>query len=118
MTMNPMLKIWSWQEGPVDRANEHFELRYGSAEHGGWSNWLPLAVIGSPKAGTVNVQFLLDAAEPKNAEAVCDVKKEIQFYLIEKGEPGPWAYSQYHCGTQSNFHSHVHWSYHPSAVNA
>jgi hypothetical protein len=45
-----------------------------------------LGLIGPPKVGTVNVQFLLDAAESKNARVVCDVKKQIQFYLIEKGE--------------------------------
>jgi hypothetical protein len=29
-------KITHWQEGPVDRTEEHFELRYGSARNGAW----------------------------------------------------------------------------------
>jgi len=109
--MNPAPKIRSWQEGPVNRKKEHFELRYGSAEDGGWNEWIPVAVIGPPKDRIVKVQFLVEPGEPKNADALNDVKKEIQFYLIEKGEPDPWAYAQYHCGTASNIYSHVHWSF-------
>jgi hypothetical protein len=109
--MNPVPKILRWQQGPVDRTKEHFELRYGSAEGSDWNEWIPVALIGPPKARVVNVQFLVEPSEPKNAEAVGDVEKEIQFYLIEKGEPDPWSYAQYHCGTASNIYSNVHWSF-------
>jgi len=35
----------------------------------------------------VDVQFLVELDNPKNVAAVSDAKKEIQFYLIDKGEP-------------------------------
>jgi hypothetical protein len=109
--MNTVRTIAGWTEGQVDRAKEHFELRYGSAEDGGWDEWIPVALIGPPKARVVNVQFLVEPAEPKDVEAVSAVKKQIQFYLIDKAEPNPWSYAKYHCGTDSNVYSHVHWSF-------
>ncbi len=42
-----------------------------------------------------------------------DRKTELNFYLVEKGEPDPWAYAKYHCTTASNLYSSVHWSYYP-----
>ena len=109
--MNSVHKISRWQEGPVDRTKEHFELRYGSIEDGGWSAWTPVALIGPPMGGVVQVQFLVESGDPKNAEAVSDVNGEIQFYLFELGERDPWAYAQYHSGTTSNAISTVHWSF-------
>ena len=103
-------KITRWQEGGVDRTKQHFELRYGSRDSG-WSEWIPVALIGPPKGRIVNVQFFLETTEPKNAEAVDNVKREIQFYLIDKAETDPWAYARYHCGTESNIYSNVHWSF-------
>ena len=108
--MNSAHKISQWQKGPVDRTKEHFELRYGSID-AGWSAWTPIALIGPPMGGVVQVQFLVEPGDPKNAEAVSDVNGEIQFYLFELGERDPWAYAQYHCGTTSNAISTVHWSF-------
>jgi|SRR5580700_4815629 hypothetical protein len=113
--MNPASKIRCWQEGPVDCTKEHFDLRYGSARDSGWNEWMPVAMIGPPKGGIVKAQFLVEPNEPKNTDAVSDVNKEIQFYLIEKGEPDPWGYAQYHCGTASNIYSDVHWSFFKTA---
>lgn len=109
--------ISRWQEGPVDPAKQHFELRYGPAEDG-WTEtgWTPVALIGPPKNCIVNVQFLVDPNEAKNEEAVNDVKSEIQFYLIDLRKPDPWGYAQYHCGTQSNVYSPVHWSFFKTAI--
>lgn len=104
-------EISRWQEGGVDRTKEHFELRYGSARDGGWSKWIPLAVVGPPIAGVVNVQFLVEPGDPSNANAISDVANEIQFYLIDKRERKPWAYAQYHCSTGANVYSNVHWSF-------
>ena len=109
--MNSEQKIRRWQEGRVDRTKKHFELRYGSAQDSDPNEWIPVAVIGPPKAHIVNVQFLVEPGDPKNAATVSDVKKEIQFYLIDKREPNPWGYAQYHCGTCSNIYSNVHWGY-------
>ena len=104
-------KISQWQKGPVDRTKEHFELRYGSIEDAGWSAWAPIALIGLPLGGVVQVQFLVEPRDPENAKAVSDVKREIQFYLFELGERDPWAYARYHSGTTSNAISTVHWSF-------
>lgn len=109
--MKPVPRISGWQEGRVDLAKEHFELRYGSAEDGSWSDWIPVAVIGPPTTGIVNVRFLVEPGDPKNAEAISDVKQEIQYYLFELKEPNPWLYAKYHCGTMSNFSGNVHWSF-------
>jgi hypothetical protein len=75
--MKSVPRISRWQEGRVDLAREHFELRYGSAEDGGWSDWTPVAVIGPPTTGIVNVQFLVEPGDPKNAESVSDVKQSL-----------------------------------------
>jgi hypothetical protein len=109
--MNSVPTISRWQEGEVDRTKEHFELRYGSARDSDPSEWILVAVIGPPKARLVNVQFLVEPGDAKNAATVSDVMKEIQFYLIDKREPNPWGYAQYHCGTASNIYSNVHWGY-------
>jgi hypothetical protein len=111
--MNSAPIISRWQEGRVDRAKEHFELRYESTVKFGsdWIDWIPVAVVGPPTASIVNVQFLVESGNPRNAEAVSDVKKEIQFYLVELKKPDPWGYAKYHCGTSSNIYSNVHWGY-------
>jgi hypothetical protein len=103
--------ISGWKEGRVDRTKEHFELRYGSAEHSDWKKWIPVTVVGPPKAGIVNVQFLVEPKDPRNSDVVSKVTKQIEFYLIEKGERAPWLYAQYHCGTGVNIYSEVHWSF-------
>jgi hypothetical protein len=66
--MNSMPRISRWQEGRVDRTKEHFKLRHGSAKDSGWSEWIPVAVVGPPIAGIVNVQFLVEPGDPRNAD--------------------------------------------------
>ena len=100
-----------WHERSVDRALEHFEVRYGSVNDGGWDEWLPAAFVGPPVNGVFAVQFLVDCARADRRSVVAKVIKEIEFYIIEKGEPDPWLYLQYHCGTSANVYSDVHWSF-------
>jgi hypothetical protein len=100
-----------WEERQVDRALEHFELRYGSVEDGGWDEWLPAALVGPPVNGVFAVQLLVDRARSDQHSIVAKVIKEIEFYIIELGEPDPWRYLQYHCGTSANAYSDVHWSF-------
>ena len=106
-----MPEIRTWQVGRVDRSKEHFELRYGSAENQGWDDWVPTALVGPPVQGITSVEFLLDPQNPSNADVLERTKKEVQFYLIDLGEPDPWEYSKYHCGTVSNAYSSIHWSF-------
>jgi len=47
---------------------------------------------------------------------VNEVTRELNFYLIEKGEDNPWAYAKYHCSTASNIYSSVHWGLYRSAT--
>jgi hypothetical protein len=111
--MNSVPKISRWQVGRVDRRKEHFELRYGSAQedNNGWTDWLPIALVGPPKSRVVNVQFLVEPKDSRNAEATKKTQEEIQFYLIDKEEDDPWSYAIYHCGTGANIYSMVHWSF-------
>jgi len=111
--MNSVPRISRWREGRVDRTREHFELRYGSTVkfESDWSDWIPVAVVGPPRAHIVNVQFLVEPGDPKNLAAVSDAKKEIQFYLIDKKEPDPLGVRTIPCGTSSNIYSNVHWGY-------
>ena len=46
--MKSALKISRRQKGGVDRTQDHFELRYGSAKDSGWDEWIPVAVVGPP----------------------------------------------------------------------
>ncbi len=68
IAMNSVPKISKWEEGQVDRTKEHFELRYESTVkfESDWSDWIPVAAVGPPIAGVVNVHFLVDPADPKN----------------------------------------------------
>jgi hypothetical protein len=77
---------------------------------------LPVALLGRPAGKVFPVQFLLDRSDPAHSQAVHDVTRDLDFYLIELGES--WAYMQYHCGTMSNVYSTVHWSFFPATQQA
>ena len=108
MAKNPIIE--KWQEGPVNPASEHFELRYGPPGFA-WDAGLPVARIGRPVRGVVAVAFLVDRAATEHAAAHAAAVGEIQYYLIDKHEPQPWGYAQYHCGTAANAYSDIHWSF-------
>ena len=105
---------WKWVEGDVDRAKEHFELRYGDANETEYEDWRPVALIGPPKNHTFPVKWLIDESTPEGKESIRDARKELDFFLVQKGESDPWAYAKYHCGTASNIYSRIHWSYYGS----
>lgn len=108
---------WTWQEGTVDSAGEHIEIRYGDASRAAYDEWVPVARVGRPTRRIFPVQWTL--TEAANASAVSAVRQELDFYLVShpKGYPAtghPWDYAVYHCGTAANIYSQVHWSYFPS----
>jgi hypothetical protein len=107
----PARRVWSWREGPVDRAGDHFELRFGSVHAGGWDDWLPVALVGPPVEGVFAVQFLVSHAEERNASVLGEVRRELDYYLVNKREPDPWKYARYHGSTAANMYSKVHWSF-------
>lgn len=104
--MEQQPSAWKWQEGIVDRNEEHLEIRYGSIGSGPLET---VALIGKPRDTTFTVQFLMEKSNDKNIEILNDVVNEINFYLVEKNEPDPWAYVKYHCGSSANAYSNVHW---------
>ena len=74
--MSRVPKISRRQERQVERTKEHFELRYESTVNFE-SYWTPVALVGPPRAGLRMFQFLVRPADPRNAEAVSDVKNKI-----------------------------------------
>ena len=98
---------WSWRQGSVDRRQDHLALSHDAFES-------PLAVVGPAAEGVFPVELMevrsvSDRDLAKALEAAC---RELDFYLVELGEPDPWAYAIYHCRTMSNVYSSIHWSWH------
>lgn len=114
--VKPERRPWQWQEGPVDRTAEHFEVRYGNARSS-WNEWVPVALVGRAGKRLANVLFLIDRADSENLEPVNQVIRQLRFYLTELRERYPWNYLQYHCGTTSNLYSSVHWAFSPGLAH-
>jgi len=102
---------WSWSDLPVDPAQAHFELRFGSLQVPA-SGTLPLLVarVGRPIDRVFPVEWLVRPADGQR-EALDAVTKDLDYYLVAKGEPDPWLYAQHHAGTAANVYSSVHWSF-------
>jgi hypothetical protein len=102
-----------WREGPVNRARDHFEIGIGGVQpHGPECKYLAVALVGKGRGRTFIVQFLIKPeSDPRNRFVLHDVRFQLNFFLVIKGEPDPWKYAQYHCGTGANFYSWVHWSF-------
>lgn len=103
---------WRWQEGEIDLQKEYIELGY---EDG--TDTIPIALIGRPENNIFPVRWLVGIEAPENKRMINLVKRELNFYLVEKEEPDPWEYAKYHCTTTSNLYSNVHWSYYPDGDN-
>jgi hypothetical protein len=108
---------WAWSERSVNPEEEHFELLYGSARDPDWSTGVLVARVGRAINRVFGVQFLIDRATVSPTGMIDAAVDELDFYLVNLGEPNPWSYAQYHCGTASNLYSSVHWSFHHSQRN-
>ena len=99
-----------WSEGVVDLDKEHIKLFVGP-----FGDKAQVIALVAP-AGTLafTVQFVVEKTH--YAEAVIEVTRELNIYLVEKGEDNPWAYAKYHCSTASNIYSSVHWGLYRSAT--
>jgi hypothetical protein len=104
---------WHWQEGGVDLQKEYIELVYEDDPDSNSNDAVPIALIGRPENNVFTVRWLVGTGVPENLHMINLVKRELDFYLVEKEEPDPWAYAQYRCTTASNLYSSVHWSYYP-----
>jgi hypothetical protein len=107
---------WHWEDSIVDDGAEHIELRCGEAAKSPYENWRPIARIGSPKEQIFPVEWLIAADSPEHESMIIEARQELDFYLVEKGEPNPWSYAKYHCNTGANIYSRVHWSYFPTGI--
>ena len=108
------LTRWEWKEGKVDGSSPHMKLFVGE-----WGeSAVPVALVAKPVGNSFAVEFLevpeLDQSEYVRIKLA--VMKELTFYLVEKGEPDPWKFAIYHCGTASNIYSEVHWRYFPGGT--
>jgi hypothetical protein len=97
----------------VSTLGEHIEIRYGDAASSGYEAWTPVALVGRPEGSVFPVRWLR-APSDVAAEVIADVRRELDFYLVDKGERDPWAYAIYHCTTAANLYSAIHWSYWPA----
>jgi hypothetical protein len=102
---------WKWSEGVVDDQGEHIEICHGDIVDMSPDAWAPVARVGKPEHNSFPVQWLVAPDSPQHRDIVNDVRKELEFYLVEKCEPDPWAYAQYHCSTGANIYSHCHWHF-------
>lgn len=104
-----------WALATVDASQDHFELRYGSAENASWDEWLPVARVGQPDPGSFAVDLLMTRGDPASIRIMDATVRELDFYLIEQAEQADetWKYARYHCTTASNVYSDVHWSFFP-----
>ena len=111
---------WRLVEGTVNTSAEHFEITYEDAP-------LPVALIARDSGRFFTVQFEEVNRSQTGATKIRsqtgatkirkEVRKEIKYYLVELGEPDPWAYAIYHCETMANAYSSVHWAYVPARTD-
>lgn len=93
----------------VDETKERLRL---SASIGSDAAATPMALVGPPVELVFPVQVLLtELAQPAAVETLRALFRELDYYLVELGEPDPWAYAIYHCGTAANAYSKIRWSY-------
>lgn len=102
-------KEWSWKSSPVDPEKEHLELVYDRNRSLDQGDFITIARVGQPRNGVFPVQFLISEDDPVNGTVLAEVKKELDYYLVELEEPCPWEYACYHAETTANLYSNVHW---------
>ena len=105
--MHPSLEI---VEGAVSQADEHMALSYGSFD----TDKPPFPIVARvspPRKGVITLQLLVDDSTTRGKEIIADVRREVQWLFVEKGEAKPWAYARYHCATAANVYSNVHWGW-------
>ena len=104
---------WRWTEGTVKTDEEHVQICYGGMPDSDWERLPKIVLLSPPQEKIFTVQFLLIPTGKKENDMIREVRRELDFFLLEKKEENPWAYARYHCGTAANFYSKVHWSFFP-----
>jgi hypothetical protein len=101
--------VWTWREGAVDAKKAHIRIYYADDPK-------PVARVAPGRDHSFTVQFAKRSGLPN--EVLEAVRRELDFYLVEKREENPWAYAIYHCSTGANVYSTVHWGYYPGTSRA
>lgn len=111
--------VWKWTTGVVDTNKDHIKLWHGDPprqdSEGVQYAQTPVALVARGPGKSFIVQFLLSAhsTDKRAAKILKDVRRELDFYLLQVGGPDPWAYAQYHCYTAANVYSKIHWGWYP-----
>jgi hypothetical protein len=103
---------WRWVDGSVDTTQEYIELVYGDVNTNS-EGWISLALLAPPVGNTFSVQRLIEENDETRA-MLTEARRQLDFYLVTKGESRPWEYAKYHCSTAANVYSQVHWIHHPA----
>lgn len=99
---------WSWREASVDPRGAHVDLLYGPGDDDPES-WVLVARVGPPRGRVFPVQWVVDPKGVENKDWIEAAAHDLDYYLKDIGQPEPWSYAQYHCGTASNLYHRVHW---------
>lgn len=111
--------ITGWRKGAVDCSAGCLGVQFGKPAASAARDWIPIALVGPPAAGVVDVEFLVESDRPAFAEAVEAVEKEIQYYLVDKGDADPWRYMcGHHVSQLANEYGEVQWGYFPTELDA
>ena len=105
--MHPSLTI---VEGAVSPDEEHTKLSYGSFD----TDKPPFPIVARvspPRRGVITLELLVDDSTTRGKAIIADVRRQVHWLFLEKGEAKPWAYAKYHCTTAANVYSHVHWGW-------
>ena len=70
-----------------------------------------VARVSAPKDNVIQLELLIDDSTPHDAEVIADVRRQVHWLFVEKGEAKPWVYAHYHCTTAANVYSAVHWGW-------
>jgi hypothetical protein len=105
--MHPSLKI---VDGTVSPDEEHVSLSYGSFDTDD-PPFPPVARVSPPRKGVITLELLVDDSMTRGKKIIADVRRQVHWLFVEKGEANPWGYARYHCTTGANVYSHVHWGW-------
>lgn len=99
----------TWHEGPVDRAQEHFEIWMGDFEDSG-DRTMVARVLVTP-IGPHTVQFFADNVPPADRTGIFQrLQRNLDFYLVELREPNVLKYMRYHArNSAATVYSEFHW---------
>ena len=101
-------------EGSVASDDEHIALSYGSFD----TDEPPFPIVARvspPRKGVITLELLVDDSTTRGKEIIADVRREVHWLFVEKGEAKPCGYARYHCTTAANAYSNVHGGWVPAS---